>query len=76
MSDDFIPVPLRLRPDAAMREAAPELFEALETLLTAFERFAAQANWARSAFDAETIAAVNSAPGLARAALAKARGQS
>lgn len=52
-----------------------DLLTALETTLAALERFGKEANWSASALSGECIAMVNEAPGIARAALKKARGE-
>lgn len=63
------------RANGMIMAAAPDLMEALDEMLLAFEAFMKEADWGRSALSASTIYAANAAPMQARTALAKARGR-
>ena len=56
--------------NARLLAKAPELRDALEMLLKAFEAFTHDANWGASALRADTIRQANEVPGMVRALLA------
>ena len=60
--------------NAYLYAAAPDLLEAARAMLAMYEKFMAKANHGASAYDADTIRALNDAPISARAAIAKAEG--